>query len=141
MSAPDSTEVYKTTLTDCWWGSDGILYSVSKKAERNIENYAELMELYARLSGNGKKRFCVLGDITETTPLSKEVREFVAYETGKYVKAMALVSSSVIGTAAGSIFEMLSQTPYLVGTFVNRDDAIRWLKAQMSMGPSLDSVP
>lgn len=141
MIPAENTEIFECTLTSCWWGMDGILYSVSKPAERTIENYKELLHLYARLSDDGNKRFCVLGDITETTPLAKDVRDFVAEETGKYVKAMALVSSSAMGTATGSIYEMLSKTPYVVGTFVNRDDAVRWLKTQMSADPvSLNTI-
>lgn len=136
MQPPEHIEIYDTPLMRCWWGRDGILYSISKPGPRTIEKYAQVMELYAKLSDNGKKKFCVLGDITETRPLSKAVRDYVAAETGKYVKAMALVSASATGTATGSIYEMLSRTPYLVATFEDRDEAIRWLQQQLTHGPS-----
>lgn len=136
-----NVKVYDTPLTRCWFGADGILYSISKPGERTIENYAKLFELYAELSEHGKKKFCLLADITETRPLSKEVREFVATETAKYVKAMALISSSATGTATGSIFEMLSRTPYLVATFEVREEAVQWLLQQVAYGhPPLDSA-
>lgn len=135
MQLPNDVVIYDTPLTRCWFGTDGILYSVSKPGERTIENYTKLFELYARLSDDGNKKFCILADISEVKPLSKELREFVARGMAQYVKAMALVSSTSIGTATGSIFEMLSQTPYLVATFSLQDEAVHWLKQQMMMGP------
>lgn len=128
--------VHKTTLVDCWFGDDGILYTVSKPGERSKENYLELFRLYAQLSDNGQKKFCQLADITETHPTSKEVRDLIATETGKYVRALALISSSSVGTATASIFEMLGQTPYMVATFQSREVAIRWLQQVMATGPS-----
>lgn len=68
--------------------------------------------------------------------MPKEIREFITIETAKYIKAMALVSSSALGTAAGSIYEMLAKTPYLVATFDIREEAVKWLKQQMTFGPS-----
>lgn len=141
MKPSENIKVYDTVLTRCWFGADGILYSISKPGERTEENYCELFELYAELSDNGNKKFCILADITETRPLPKELREFVARETAKYIKAMALISSSTLGIANGSIFEMLAKTPYLVATFEIREEAVQWLKQQLTLGPSpLDSA-
>jgi len=134
MEPGDTSEIYETALTRCWWGDDGILYSVSKPAERNIENYQELFVLYAKLSDNGNRKFSVLGDVTKTRPLSRKVREFVAQESAKYIKAMALVSDSTIGTATSNLYQILSRTPYQIGTFRNHEDAIKWLRENDKLG-------
>lgn len=78
MKPPDNTEVFETDLLTCWFGEDGILYSVSKKAERTIEAYDLLFDLYHKLTDNGAKKICTLGNITEAEPLSREVRVYVS---------------------------------------------------------------
>lgn len=136
MENADKKTIYRTALVDCWFDGNGILNTVSKPGERSRANYEELFRLYAQLSDNGHNKFCQLADITETHPTSKELRDFIAEETGKYVKALALISSSNVGTATGSIFEMLGQTPYMVATFQNREEAMSWLRQVMANGPS-----
>lgn len=128
MKPPDNAEVFETDLLTCWFEENGILFSVSKKAERTVEAYDLLFDLYHKLTNNGTKKICTLGNITETEPLPKEVRVYVSEQTTKYIKAMALISDSTMGKAAGNIFEVLSQTPYPVAMFDNKDDAVKWLK-------------
>ena len=134
MQPPEHAEIFVTPITTSWWGEPGILYSVSLPGERTIENYSKVFELYARLSDNGKNKFCLLADISDTRPHTKEIREYITQETSKHIKAMALISYSQVGSATGSIFEMLSQTPYMVATFASRSEAIKWLQAQMANG-------
>jgi hypothetical protein len=128
MNPPLDAKVYTTPLTTCWMGDDGIVYSISTSAPRTIENYKPLFEVYAELSQNGTKKFCIIGDITDAKPLEKDVRLFVEQETAKYILAMALVSRSTLGIAVGNVFQVLSTTPYPVATFEDREEAIAWLK-------------
>ena len=127
MIPPQNTEVFETPLLDCWFGDDGILYSVSKDAERTMENYSILFDLYRKLSDNGTKKIYSLGNISESQPMTKEVREYVYSETSKYIKAMALVAESSLGKAVGSIFKTLSALPYPLATFNTKEDAVLWL--------------
>lgn len=128
MKAPDNVEVFDTTLTTCWFGTDGIVYSSSKVAERTIENYKHLFEIYKKLSDNGNNKFCIVGDITKTQPLRKEVRAYIDAELPKYVKAMALISDSPLGDTIGKLFIVLSTSPYPSRMFDDLDAAVNWLR-------------
>ncbi len=132
MTEPSDSDVYETPLLSCWFGEDGILYSRSISAERTIENYRVVFELYRKLSENGTKKFCTLGNITNTRPLDKEVRDFVSKETAKYIKAMALVSASPLGTVVGGLFKTLSGEPYPIAIFDRTEDAVKWLKESLN---------
>jgi hypothetical protein len=129
MQAPPNAEVYETPLLNCWFGEDGILYSVSKVAERTIENYDILFELYKKLSKDGTKKICTLGNITSTQPMSKEVREYIALQFPKYIKAMALISYSPMGATIGKLFKDLQLSPYPIRMFEDEASAITWLRA------------
>lgn len=128
MEIPTGAEVHETSLAKCWIGADGIFYSVSKSGDRSLENFREYFTVLERVSDNGRNKFCVMSDITETQLLSKEVRQFVAAEAEKYVKAMALVSRSPIGTTAGNVFEMMSSPSYPVANFQDYGEAMKWLR-------------
>ncbi len=132
MTPPNDATIYQTPILDCWMGNDGILYSKSKNVERNRENYDKLFEIYSLLSDGGNNKLCTLGDITDTRPLERDVREYVAKETSKYIKAMALVSRSMLGKTVGSQFEVLSTTPYPIAVFGEEQEAIRWIREEKS---------
>jgi hypothetical protein len=125
---PENTEVHRTALLDCWFGTDGILYSVSKPGERTITNYDELFEVYKKLSNNGANKLCTLGDVSNTGVLSKEVREYISGELPRYLKAMALVSDTAMGKTIGTFFKELSREPYPVAMFDREEEAVIWLK-------------
>jgi hypothetical protein len=131
MDPSENTVVHKTALLDCWFGEDGILYSRSKNAERSIKNYDELFVVYKKLSDDGKKKLCTLGDISKTEPLSKEVRDHISRELPKYIKAMALVSSSPMGKAIGNIFSLLASGPYPIASFTAKEEAAEWLRQHL----------
>lgn len=128
---PGNAEVYSTVVLDCWRGEDGIVYVRSKKAERTIENYLEVFELYGKLSSYGEEKFCLLGDITETKPVTKEVREFVAAQMQYHVRALAMVSTSKLGTATGNVFQVLSGNPYPTALFSDHEKALEWLRKHL----------
>lgn len=128
VNSPDKIEVFETTLLSCWFGDDGILYSESKVADRTIENYKLLFELYKKISNDGTDKIRTLGNITKTQPLSKEVREYISKELPKYIKAMALISDSSMGKIIGNFFIKLNTPPYPTQIFSNKEKAVKWLK-------------
>lgn len=127
IESTEKVDVYHTPLLNCWFGDDGILYSESKVAERSMENYQLLFELYKKLSDNGNKKIRTLGNITKTQPSKKEVRDYIANELPKYIKAMALVSDSSMGKMIGNVFIKLNPAPYPIQIFSNVESAIKWL--------------
>ena len=124
----EKADVYDTPLLSCWFGDDGILYSESKVAERTIENYRLLFELYKTLSENGNKKLCTLANITKTQYFKREVREYISMELPKYIKAMALVSYSSMGKMIGNIFIKLNPPLYPAQIFNDIQSAVKWLK-------------
>jgi hypothetical protein len=128
LKPPAHAKVHETALLSCWFGEDRILFSVSRPAERTIENYDALFALYKKLSNNGSEKLRTLGDITKTEHLSAEVREYITQELPKYIQAMALVSATQLGTAIGNFFFKVHPQAYPTRIFNNPQDAVRWLK-------------
>ncbi len=127
LKLPEKVEVYDTALLTCWFGNDGILYSESKVAERTMENYRLLFELYKTLSDNGNRKIRTLGNITKTQHSKREVREYIAKELPKYIKAMALISDSSMGKTIGNVFIKLNPPPYPTQIFNHVENAVKWL--------------
>jgi hypothetical protein len=131
MIVQNDVKVYETPLLNCWFDSDGILYSVSKVADRNIENYRLLFEVYRELSEDGRKKICTIGNISKTQPMPKGVREYIAAELPKYIRSMALISDTIMGKAIGNIFITLSPSAYPVRIFSNMEEAVVWSKKHL----------
>jgi hypothetical protein len=129
LKPPPHAKVFETTLLSCWFGGNGILYSVSKPADRTIGNYNALFELYGKLSKNGSEKLRTLGDVTKTEHLSSEVREYITIELPKYIKAVALISATQLGSAIGNFFIKVNPQAYPTQFFNNPQDAEEWLNA------------
>lgn len=125
---PDNAEIFETPLLTCWMEEDGLLYSISKKTEKTVDNYKMLFSLYEKLSANGTRKICILGDISDTLPMRKEVYGYVSAEIPKYVKAMALFSRTAVGRTVGTAFELLNVSDCAICVFDNREEAVNWLK-------------
>jgi len=131
IHAPLNAIVYETALTKCWLGEDGIVYSLSLPGERTLANYQELFKVYDKLSGGGGQKIRLVGDISKTEPSKKEVRDYIAAELPKYVKAMALVSDSSMGREIGKFFQSLSASPYPIRVYTSLEEAVKWLKEEI----------
>jgi hypothetical protein len=130
---PHDRKIYETALLDCWIGDDGIMYSISKVAERTISNYDEVFAVYNQLSNGGKKKLRIIGDISKTQPSDKSVRDYISAELPKYVGAMALVSATPMGKEIGNLFKILSSSPYPVRVYDSFDHALNWLKDEFKL--------
>lgn len=127
MEAEVKIKIYETALLNCWFDEHGILMSESKPVEKSIKHYDELFALYSELTNNGANKICTLGNISKSQELTKPVREYISGQLPKYIKAMALVSSSSVGKAIGNFFILLSSPPYPTRIFSNQKDAVNWL--------------
>lgn len=63
----------------------------------------ELMRIYKSVLKPGEK-LCLLGDATNATPMSKEVRDYLTEEMPKYIKAHAIISPHALDTTLNSTF-------------------------------------
>ncbi|UPT67368.1 MAG: STAS/SEC14 domain-containing protein [Sphingobacteriales bacterium JAD_PAG50586_3] len=74
------------------------------------------------------KKFCMLVDVTYSTPSNKQVREYVAVEFPKIVQALAMVSASPVGRMVANLFFALKPAPYPAKMFSSEEEAKQWLK-------------
>jgi hypothetical protein len=130
MKPGDNVELFETSMATYWFDEDGILCGLSKKGERRIENYREIMELYKKLAKDGNK-LCVLADSTYTMPITPEVVEYIKTESPKYLKAMAILSTSPLGSTQVNAFLKLAFSNFPVMKFSSENEARNWLKEQL----------
>ncbi len=110
----------------CWIGRKGILYGVSKPGVRNLENYRDTFELYRKFSKDGTEKLRVIGEVTDSEPSQPEVRDMIASELPKYLRAVALVSAKGSGRAIEA-FVALSKAPYPIRVYSTIEEAEEWL--------------
>lgn len=127
ISAPENRTLIEWPSSILWFNEEGILYSVSKKvARRSLEETQRSVEEMKKLL-QGQK-VCMLVDITNSAPTSRELREYSAKALPEFVKAMAMVSTSTAGRMLGNLFFTLRPQPFPTKVFNNEEDARKWLQ-------------
>lgn len=103
------------------------MWSISKKRPpQTVEQARESIERLKEITGN--KKVCMLIDVSNTAESSRELRDYVAEELPKLVKAIAMVSSSALGKMLANLFFSLKSQPYPVKMFNNEKEALAWLR-------------
>lgn len=127
MQAPTNAELIETATSVQWMDENGIICSISKKhpPQSLDETKKEIENWYKRW---GNKRHCLLLDITNSSPSSKEVRDYAADELPKMAKAIAMISNSALGRMVANLFFGLKPPPYPTKMFSNEQEAKEWLK-------------
>lgn len=121
-----NTEVKEFSSSILWFGENGIMYSKSKATKiQTLDEAKEVVE-YIRNVSEGKK-VCMLVDVTYAPESSREVREYAAEELPKLVKALAMVSESVLGKVLANLFFNIKSQPYPVKMFNGEKEAMEWL--------------
>jgi folylpolyglutamate synthase/dihydropteroate synthase len=128
LKIPDNAKIREWPTSTSWFDEDGILYSISKKGVEppSLEDTKKLLEEFKKML-DGKK-ICMLLDVTHTVESSREIRDYVAEEFPKYVKAIAMISDSALGKMLANLFFTLKTQPYTTKMFSNEQDAKDWLK-------------
>lgn len=127
MKPPTNTELFETPISTHWVEENGILCGLSKKTERRIEHYQEIMGFYKRLTKDGNK-FCLIADSTNSMPLTREIIEYISTEHPKYLKAIAILSTVPLEPTQVSTFLKYNFSNFPVMKFSNEKDAREWLK-------------
>ncbi len=122
-----NTTIYETPLTSLWFDEDGFLCSLTKKGERSIENYHQLIEVYKSLAKNGNK-LCVISDSTNAVEMSKDVISLISTEFPKYMHALAIISTAPLVNSHINTFLKLTFADFPVMMFATEDEAKKWLK-------------
>ncbi|HET6243165.1 MAG: hypothetical protein H0V01_01245 [Bacteroidetes bacterium] len=82
MEPAKNIKILENTNSTSWMDEKGIIYSVSKKAPQpTIEQSKKDLDEFRKQFGEGK--FCFLMDISESTPSSREARDYAAEELKK----------------------------------------------------------
>ncbi|MES2515619.1 MAG: STAS/SEC14 domain-containing protein [Bacteroidota bacterium] len=119
------TTEWPTSVT--WFDDNGLLYCVYKKGvERSMKETRDTIEEFKKQL-NGKK-VCMLADVTNSGPSSKQIREYAATELPKFIKAIAMISDSPLGKMLANLFLTLKSQPYPTRVFNNENEAREWLK-------------
>ena len=124
---PADTTLFETKISTFWFDENGILCALSKKVERTIEHYQEIFDLYKTFIKKGEK-LCLLADLYDSMPISKEVRDFMTAEIPNYVKAHAIVSSTSFNSSQTSAFIKFNFLDFPVKLFPTIEEAKQWLK-------------
>ena len=127
IQIPENAQITEWPTSTTWFDNSGILCSVYKKGViRTMADTQKAMEEFKKIL-NGRK-ICMLVDVTHTGQVSKEVREYVAMELPKIVKAIAMVSDSPLGKMLANLFLTLKTQAYPTKVFSNELEAREWLK-------------
>jgi hypothetical protein len=127
MKPPSNVAVTDTPTSIYWYDENGILCSISKKsAPLSLEETKAVLEDFKKDLRSDK--VCMLIDVTNTSESSRDVRDFAAEEFPKFVKAIAMLSSSALGKMLANLFFSLKTQPYPVRMFNDEKDAKEWLK-------------
>jgi hypothetical protein len=127
MEIPQNITTIDWPTSILWFDENGILCAISKKSPPQTleETKKSIEEFYLITKG---KKVCLLLDITNSNPASKEVRDYVANEMPKITKALAMVSNSPLGKMIANLFFGLKPPPYPTKMFTNEQEAKEWLK-------------
>lgn len=124
---PRNAKVYDWPSSTFWFDEEGIVYSISKKAEPpTLEQTRETLDEFKKIIG--RKKVCILIDVTNSPGTTREVRNYAADEFPKFVKAIALVSDSALGKMFANIFFTIKKQPYPTKMFTDENEAREWLR-------------
>lgn len=127
MKIPENVEIFELPTSTMWFDENGICCSISKKhPPQTLEESKKAVEDFKKHT-KGKK-VCMLLEITNSTPSSKEIRDYAAEEFPKLVIAIAMISKSPLGRMVANLFFGLKPPSYPTKMFSNEQDAKEWLK-------------
>lgn len=126
MTPPDNTKTFEGELATFWFDENGILCAAAKNVPRSLESQKENYAFIRELTGN--KKVCLLSDISSSTPQDKATRDYAASEIPNVFKAMAVISTSVLGQFSANIFLVLKAQPIPIKFFTDEASAKQWLK-------------
>lgn len=127
IAIPTDREVTDNGTSLYWTDDYGIICSISKKVPHpSFDNARKTVEAFRNRIGD--RKVCILIDVTHSTEISRENRDYAAAEFPKFVKAIAMVSRSPLGKMLANLFFTIKTQPYPTKMFNNENEAREWLK-------------
>lgn len=130
LTPPNDAEIHEWP-TSTLWIKDGIVYAISRKGERSLEETKRTLDLFKNIIDDkmdGDKKVCLLIDVTNSPETKREIRDYAAEEFPKLVKAIAMISESALGKMVANLFFTIKTQPYPTKFFNNEKDAKKWLE-------------
>jgi hypothetical protein len=127
LKTPENTEIFEITSSVIWVDEYGIVCAVPKNRRRKIEHFEEMFAFFAKLM-EGKSKLCLLIEADNEIPLRNEVRDYIATELPKYIKAHAVVSVVPLERTLSTTFIRLNEVGIPINLFSNEKEAKEWLK-------------
>ncbi len=127
MEPPQNTEVFEFPTSTMWFDENGILCSIAKKApQQTVEEVKKTIDEFKTITGG--KKVCLLSDSTDSSPIKKELRDYIANIMPEIVIAIAIISRSAVGKMVANLFFSIKKQPYPVKMFTDETEAKEWLK-------------
>lgn len=120
------TEIHHLPLAKIWFDNYGVMHTISNSNPRNLSNTKQNHELLLQLL-NGKK-VCCIADISCLGPADQEASNFVKKEMTALYKAMALVSSTQLGTMNSAVLTVICPSIIPIKTFPDHIKARKWIR-------------
>jgi hypothetical protein len=126
MEPPGSAEVIETP-TSRYWFDEGILYVVGKKAPAlPLAEQKKLTEAFKKkLDG---KKICGVMDVSNSSPTSKEAREYNSKEIPEMFKAIAFIARNPVGRMIANVYLGFKPFSFPSKVFSNEEDARKWIR-------------
>ncbi len=127
MLPPPHVELFEFPTSTMWFDENGILCSIAKKVPaQTVDEVKATMEEFRKITGG--KKVCMLSDSTESTPIDKEMRDYIAEVLPDVALAVAIISRSAVGKMVANLFFSIKKQPYPVKMFNDETEAKAWLK-------------
>jgi hypothetical protein len=125
---PPPGKSYNESASTIYWVEDAnLLCMVSKKAgEISLEERQKEYDLIKATIGD--KKACLLIDITNASPVSKESRVYNAIEIPRMFTAIAFLTSSPLGKMLAHLYLGLKPTAIPSKVFTKEKEAREWLQ-------------
>ncbi len=127
MIPPLHAKLIEFKTSTMWFDEYGILCSIAKKVpQQTVEEAKQTMEEFRKITGG--KKVCMLSDSTDSAPINKELRDYVAEVLPEIALAVAIISRSAVGKMVANLFFSIKKQPYPVKMFNDELEAKEWLK-------------
>ncbi|MEX0720320.1 MAG: STAS/SEC14 domain-containing protein [Balneolaceae bacterium] len=129
LTPPPDSEIIEWPTSRMWF-QDGIVYAISKKGDRSLEETKEMLETFKELVRKelGDEKVCLLIDVTNSPETPRDIRDYAAEEFPKIVKAIAMISESALGKMVANLFFTIKTQPYPTRFFNSEKEAKKWLQ-------------
>jgi hypothetical protein len=126
MKPSDPSKVFETP-TSTYWFEGEILFVIGKKGpELSLEEQKRLTkDFIKKLDG---KKICAVMDVTNTSPSSREAREYNAKVIPEIFKAVAFIARNPVGRMLANVYLAFKPFEFAHKVFSNEDDAVKWIR-------------